>query len=65
MGILRAATHELHATANGWHTLADAGLVVSAQCRGGHGDPRRSGDGERCSHRKDAVQVWQQAIGMD
>ena len=23
MGILRAATHELHATANGWHTLAD------------------------------------------
>jgi hypothetical protein len=22
MGILRAATHELHATANGWHTLA-------------------------------------------
>jgi len=23
MAILRAATHELHATANGWHTLAD------------------------------------------
>ncbi len=23
MGILRAATHELHATANGWDTLAD------------------------------------------
>jgi hypothetical protein len=23
MGILRAATHELHATANGWYTLAD------------------------------------------
>lgn len=23
MGILRAASHELHATANGWHTLAD------------------------------------------
>ena len=22
MAILRAATHELHATANGWHTLA-------------------------------------------
>lgn len=24
MGNLRAATHELHATAHGWHTLADA-----------------------------------------
>ena len=23
MGFLRAATHELRATANGWHTLAD------------------------------------------
>jgi hypothetical protein len=23
MGNLRAATHELHATANGWHTLAE------------------------------------------
>ena len=23
MGILRAATHALHATASGWHTLAD------------------------------------------